>query len=239
METERYLTSDQLSSLLLLADKGSNGLIDYEEFAERLGGSGAVPRVPGGALPAPVMESLETTPEELQAVGARTCAVLERHGLQAERLPALLCLWGGDIDYRIMAGVIASLPLGLSKTEAVAQLEAYGSVAAFAAGLAELRSQGVWKSHCDWAASSIPGPALRSVLQHQVIEAESRTLEPADFIKALTDAGVAPGNVQPALWLAEKTGQGDVSVAEFLAAFGGSTGATKKKRGMLWRMMGR
>jgi len=196
--------------------------------------------VPGGALPQPVTESVEIPPEELQAVGARICAVLDRHGLAAERLPALLSLWGGDIDLRIMAAVMASLPLGLSRTEAVAQLEAYGSVAAFAGTLAELRNQGVWKSHLEWAASTIPGSSLRSVLSSQVIEAESRTLEPADFIKALTDAGVAPGNIQPALWLAEKTGQGDVRVAEFLAAFGGSSPAgTKKKRGMLWRMMGR
>merc|ERR1719326_1685145 len=50
MQTEKYLTSDQLSSLLLLTDKNSLGLLDYQEFAERFSG-GAVLRVPGGLLP--------------------------------------------------------------------------------------------------------------------------------------------------------------------------------------------
>eukprot|EP00930_Biecheleria_cincta_P059418 TRINITY_DN4515_c0_g2_i1.p1 TRINITY_DN4515_c0_g2~~TRINITY_DN4515_c0_g2_i1.p1 ORF type:complete len:980 (-),score=201.19 TRINITY_DN4515_c0_g2_i1:90-3029(-) len=241
METERYLTSDQLTALVLLADKTSSGLLDYEEFAERFttGASGGL-HVPGYALPSPASEAGNGSPEEIQTVTARTSAVLERLGLAAERLPALLALWGGGLDPWVAASILAALPLGLSRSEAVDQIQACGSVEGFAHRIAELRSHGAWRGHCDWAASNIPGAALRQVLQHQVIEAESRTLEPADFMQALASAGVAAGNVQPAMWLAEKTGQGDVRVAEFLSAFGGSAPAgTKKKRGMLWRMMGR
>ncbi|CAE8650137.1 unnamed protein product [Polarella glacialis] len=240
METERYLTSDQLNSLVLMADKNSSGLIDYEEFASRFISPGPL-RVPGGVTAAPAIDVGNPSPEEIQAVGARVATVLEAHRMPAESLPALLALWGGDLDLQTEAGLLASLPLGMSRLEAEAQLQATGSVSAFAARVSELRSLGVWKSHCEWAAANIPGLALRSVLQSQVIEAESRTLEPADFMQALAAAGVAQANLQPAMWLTQKTGQGDVRVAEFLASFGGNTpaGIKQKKRGMLWRMMGR
>jgi serine/threonine protein kinase len=54
MQTERYLTSDQLNSLLLLADKSPLGLIDYQEFAERFSaapGTVVALGVPGGLFP--------------------------------------------------------------------------------------------------------------------------------------------------------------------------------------------
>eukprot|EP00913_Durusdinium_trenchii_P020546 g19299.t1 len=66
METERYLTSDQLTSLVLMADKNSGGLVDYEEFAERFSGSLCPKSVPGGVLPAPAEEVADATAEEIQ-----------------------------------------------------------------------------------------------------------------------------------------------------------------------------
>lgn len=239
METERYLTSDQLTSLVLMADKNSGGLVDYEEFAERFSGSLCPKSVPGGVLPAPAEEVADATAEEIQVVCARTDSVMESHAFQADHLPALLSLWGEGLDIPTLAAVMASLPLGLSRREAVSILAACGSVEALAANMTQLRSQNVWKSHVEWAQGSIRGDALRQVLHHQVIEAESRTLEPGDFMEALQSAGVPPGNIQMAMWLAQKTSQGDVQVASFLESFSGSPQAAKKKRGLLWRMMGR
>ena len=221
-----------------MADKNSGGLVDYEEFAERFSGSLRPKTVPGGALPA-AGEVADATPEEVQVVCARTDSVMESHSFQADHLTALLGLWGEGLDIPTLAAVMASLPLGLSRREAVSILAAYGSVEALAANMAHLRSQNVWRSHVEWAQGSIRGDALRQVLHHQVIEAESRTLEPGDFMEALVSAGVAPGNIQMAIWLAQKTSQGDVQVASFLESFSGSPHAAKKKRGLLWRMMGR
>lgn len=245
MQTERYLTSDQLNSLVLLADKSPSGHVDYEEFAQRFGGSGALSansvRIPGGVLPPPgsMVAGPPLGEEEIGIVGSRTGAVLDRHGLPPERLPALLGLWGGELQLDQAAVLLAGLPLGLSRQEARAQLQAAATVSGFAARLLELRSQGVWRSRCEWAGTCIPGPALRSVLQRQVCEADSRTLEPAEFVRLLVDAGVSPSNAQPATWLAEKTSQGNIYVAEFLDNFGGPPPARKKKRGMLSRIMGR
>ncbi|CAE7248815.1 NEK1 [Symbiodinium sp. CCMP2456] len=236
METERYLTSDQLTSLILLADKNSGGLLDYEEFTERFGGSGGSLGVPGGALPPPAVEA-DASAEEISVVCARTAAVMESHGFQCDRLPSLLALWG-SLELPSLAAVIASLPLGLSRREAVALLS-HGSVEALVANMVQVQSQGIWRSHVEWAQGQIPGHALRQVLHHQVIEAESRTLEPGDFMEALANAGVPPNNIQMAMWLAQKTSQGDVQVASFLESFSGSPQAAKKKRGLLWRMMGR
>lgn len=242
METERYLTSDQLTSLLLMADKNSGGLVDYEEFAERFSRSnGSAPRSIPGVLPAPAeaAEGGDAPAEEIQAVSARTDAIMESHAFQADRLPALLGLWGTGLDIPTLAAVMASLPLGLSRREAVSLL-AVGSVEAVAANMRQLRSQGAWKGYVEWAQGSIPVHELRQVLKHQVIEAESRTLEPGDFMEALASAGVPTANIHTAMWLAPKTSQGDVQVASFLEAFSGSPQAsTKKKRGLLWRMMGR
>ena len=233
-----HMRSDQLTSLLLMADKSSGGLVDYEEFAERFNGSHTPKSVPGGVLPAPAAEAADASAEEIQAVSARTDAIMESHSFQADRLPALLGLWGG-LDAPTLAAVMASLPLGLSRREAVSLL-AMGSVEALAANMTQLRSQGAWKSYVEWAQGSIPVHELRQVLNHQVIEAESRTLEPGDFMEALASAGVPTGNIHTAMWLAQKTSQGDVQVASFLEAFSGSPlASTKKKRGLLWRMMGR
>ncbi|CAE7716464.1 Nek4 [Symbiodinium pilosum] len=237
METERYLTSDQLTSLILLADKNSGGLVDYEEFAERFGGSGGVLGAPGGALPCPAVEANNASADEIQVVCARTAAVMESHGLQPDRLPPLLALWG-HLELATLASVLASLPLGLSRREAVALLGA--GIEALAANMVQVQRENIWRNHLEWAQGQIPGQALRQVLQHQVIEAESRTLEPSDFMEALSSAGVPPGNIQMAIWLAQKTSQGDVQVASFLESFSGSPQASaKKKRGLLWRMMGR
>lgn len=244
MLSERYLTADQLSSLLLLADKSPSGLIDYQEFAERFGRQRAPLKAPGGTAvpraPSGQAQKGPSNPEEIRAVGARTAAVLERHGMAPQHLPSLLRLWGqGELPNDVSASLLASLPLGLSMQEAEEQLQASDSVSNFAAFLQELRINAVWKSKCEWAASNIPGPALRAVLQRQVIEAESRTLEPADFARALSDAGLPAAKTESVMWLAEKTAQGDVRIAEFLASFGGPAAQEKKKRGMLWRMMGR
>jgi len=76
-------------------------------------------------------------------------------------------------------------------------------------------------------------------MQRQVAEADSRTLDPAEFVRLLTEAGVNPGSAQPVMWLAEKTAQGDVCVAEFLENFGGPQPERKKKRGFLSRLMRR
>ena len=212
--------------------------MDYEEFAERFGGSGGSLAVPGGALPCPATEACDASAEEIQVICARTAAVMENHGFQPDRLPALLALWG-PLEPASLAAVIASLPLGLSRREAVALLSA-GNVEALAANMVQVQSQGIWRSHVEWAQGQIPGHALRQVLHHQVIEAESRTLEPSDFMDALSSAGVPPSNIQMAIWLAQKTSQGDVQVASFLESFSGSPQASaKKKRGLLWRMMGR
>lgn len=244
MQTERYLTSDQLNSLVLLADKSADGHVDYEEFAERFGGGGvAALQVPGRVLPA-ICQQLpgvaQATDEEIFAVASRTAHVLERQGLPPDRLPALVALWGGGLGNDVAAALLASLPIGLSRCEAIVQLQACGSTAAFAARLAELLVQGVWRAQCEWAAANVPGPAIRTVLQHQVIEAESRTLEPAEFERTLVEAGMQPGSAQAAVWLAEKTAQGDIRIAEFLSSFGGpQPTAEKKKRGMFWRIVGR
>lgn len=248
MQTERYLTSDQLSSLVLLADKNSLGLIDYQEFAERFSGAPAPLRVPGGAFPSTASawgaapSDAPVSPEELQAVGSRTAAAMERQGLAPDRLPALLALWGGALPADVAARLLALLPLGLSHQEATGLMQALGgNVGALAAHLDQLRSQGAWRGWCEWAASNVPGPALRAVLQRQVIEAECRTLDPAEFVRNLTDAGVKAPNTGPALWLAEKTEQGDVCVAEFLTSFGGAAAEEqkKKKRGLRYRFWGR
>jgi len=245
MQTERYLTSDQLSSLVLLADKSSNGLVDYQEFADRFDVDGAkfgVLRVPGGVMPplpgmvAPSAGVAPVSDEEIRAVGSRTGAVLARQDLAPQRLPALIALWGGDVHLDDLAKILAHLPMGLSQREALAQLQAAGSLAAFVARLTDLRSEGAWAKLCEWAAATISGPSLRAVLQRQVIEAESRTLDPSEFLRALVDAGVKPPSAGPALWLAEKTEQGDICVAEFLTSFGGPPPAErKKKRGLLDR----
>jgi len=255
MQTERYLTADQLNSLVLLTDKSSDGHVDFVEFSERFGGGPrSALRVPGGALPAWATTpstpgggaaAVPATEDEVRVVGARTASVLERQGVAAECVPAMLALWSGgspdELAPAVAAALLAAQPLGLSRGEAEGLLlAAGGSAAAVAALLTELRAQGVWKARCDWAASCVPGQALRTVLQRQVADAESRSLEPAEFARALADAGVAPGNVQPVMWLAEKSAQGDVRVAEFLALFGGAAPATaKKKRGMWSRFMGR
>lgn len=86
MQTERYLTSDQLSSLLLLADKNAFGLLDYQEFAERFAGMGTPALVMvGGVLPSATAawsaaSAMPASEEELRAVGSRTAAVMERQG---------------------------------------------------------------------------------------------------------------------------------------------------------------
>eukprot|EP00747_Dinoflagellata_sp_TGD_P105389 gnl/TRDRNA2_/TRDRNA2_169530_c0_seq1.p1 gnl/TRDRNA2_/TRDRNA2_169530_c0~~gnl/TRDRNA2_/TRDRNA2_169530_c0_seq1.p1 ORF type:complete len:646 (-),score=121.24 gnl/TRDRNA2_/TRDRNA2_169530_c0_seq1:193-2010(-) len=245
MKTERYLTSDQLNSLLLLVDKSPSGLLDYQEFAERFSGAGAVPlRVPGGVppMPAPVPAGAPVSDEELRISLARLGNGLETRSLSAERLPALLRLWGSDLRIDIAAHLLASLPLGLSRREAAAIMQATGSIDGLAATLLQIRSQGVWKERCAWAATNIPGLKLRDVLQKQVVQAESVTLDSAEFAQLLRHAGVAEANLWPAMWLAEKTAQGDIRVAEFLANYGGPPPAEsqlKKKRGLLQRMLGR
>lgn len=244
MQTERYLTSDQLNSVLLLADKNSSGLLDFREFAERFGGEGAGGtsglRAPGGWLPEGLSALTELPPEEeLRAVGSRTSAVLDRHALAPERLTALMALWGSEaVEPTVLARLLASLPLGLSQQEALAQLTAVGgSMAALPAWLAELRVQGHWARWCDWAAANIPGQKLREVLHRQVMEAECRTLEPREFVRTMVEAGATPPNSETALWLAEKTADGDIYVAEFLTNFAPTE--KKKKRGMFYRFMGR
>lgn len=249
MSTERYLTSDQLSSLVLLADKNSLGLIDYQDFAERFSGAAPAPlQVPGGALPATASawsaaaSDAVPSPEEIQAVGSRTAAAMERQGFSPERLPALLALWAGALPSDVAAKLLASLPLGLSHQEASGLMQALGgNVSALAAHLEQLRSQGIWRSWCEWAAGNIPGPSLRAVLQRQVVEAECRTLDPSEFVRNLTDAGVKAESTPVALWLAEKTEQGDICVAEFLTNFGGAPAEEqkKKKRGLRYRFWGR
>lgn len=247
MQTERYLTSDQLNSLVLIADKNPSGHVDYEEFAERFSttspsfASDGV-RVPGGVLPpqGSIVPGPTPSEEEIAIVCSRTSSVLERHGLPPERLPALLALWGGDLHLGQAAVLLAGLPIGMSRQETFAQLQAVGTVSAFAARLIEVRSQGTWRNNCDWAGANVPGPALRNVLQRQICEADSRTLEPAEFVRLLVEAGVAPNNAQHATWLAEKTPQGSIFVAEFLDNFGGPPPANKKKkRGIFSRIMGR
>jgi Ca2+-binding EF-hand superfamily protein len=240
MQTERYLTSDQLSSLSLLTDKSPQGLIDYQEFAERFGGGVPGMGVPGGKLPSSVSAwsatQAPTSDDEIRAVGSRTAVVMERQGLTIERLPALVLLWGGAIAANDMAKVLAILPLGLSFHEASSLVQfAGGSLPNLAAQLGNLRSQGVWSQWCQWAAQNIPGPSLQAVLKQQVVEAECRTLDPQEFVRNLTDAGVKASDTGLALWLTEKTAQGDVCVAEFLACFGGSGSGSeqkKKKRGL-------
>jgi len=245
MQSERYLTSDQLNSLILLADKNASGLIDFEEFANRLSGAAPVPgpfAPPGGAASAPggpVQGAPPPAEEEVRAVGSRCAAVLERHGLAPERLSPLLALFGGDLPADVAAAHLAVLPIGMSRLEAMAQLQTLGSVNGFAAQLAELNAQSVWRTYCEWASTAISGPKLRDVLKDQLIEAEIRTLDPSEFSQALTDAGVAAANIPQAMWLAEKTAQGDVCVSEFLANFGGPPPAGKKKRGLFDRIMGR
>ncbi|CAK0874338.1 unnamed protein product, partial [Prorocentrum cordatum] len=112
MQTERYLTSDQLNSLVLLADKSADGHVDYEEFAERFGGGGvAALQVPGRVLPSicqPLPGVAQPTDEEVYAVASRTAHVLERHGLPPDRLPALVALWGGGLGTRQRSGRGAS-----------------------------------------------------------------------------------------------------------------------------------
>lgn len=247
MQTERYLTSDQLSSLLLLTEKSSLGLLDYQEFAERFAGIPAVLRVPGGVLPSATAawsahSAVPASPEETKAVGSRTAAVMERQGFAPERLPALLALWGDAPTWDVIARLLALLPLGLSHQEANGLMQAAGgSVSVLVAQFCELRTQGIWRGWCEWAVSNIPGPALRAVLQQQVIEAECRTLDPTEFLRNLTDAGVKGPNSAQALWLAEKTEQGDICVAEYLTNFasGAAEQQTKKKRGLRYRFWGR
>jgi len=250
MQTERYLTADQLSSLLLMADKNSLGLLDYQEFAERFAAPGVALRIPGGMLPsaAPAWSATSSVPpsdEEFRAVGSRTAAVMERQGFSPERLPALLGLWGGAPPPEVIATLLATLPLGLSHQESSGLMQAAGgNLGTLVAHLCDHRSQGSWRSWCEWAAGNIHGPALRAVLQRQVIEAECRTLDPAEFIRTLTDAGVQGHSTAPALWLAEKTAQGDICVAEFLTNFGGTAASAaeeqkKKKRGLRYRFWGR
>jgi len=242
MATERYLTSDQLNSLILICDKSASGYVDYEDFAQRFGDDGTSalpPRVPGGLLPATTTLSVGTvaaSEEEVAVVASRVAAVLERHGLAPERIPALLALWGENLSNDEAAALLATVPLGLSREEACAQLRATGTVSAFAARLVELRGQGLWGARCEWVAARVPGPALRTVLQRQVCEADSRTLEPAEFMRLLLDAGVAAENAQPAMWLAEKTAQGNIYVAEFLELCSGPLPERKKKRGLLSRI---
>lgn len=248
MQTERYLTSDQLSSLLLLADKNSLGLLDYQEFAERFSGVPPVLRVPGGVPPSATAgwsaasTAMPATEEELKAVGCRTVAAMERQGFAPERLPALLALWGCSPP-DVVARLLALLPLGLSHNEASSLIQAAGgNIMTLVAQLCELRNQGLWRQWCEWAAGNIPGPALRAVLQRQVIEAECRTLDPAEFIRNLVDSGVQAPSCGPALWLAEKTEQGDICVAEYLTNFGGNATedlAKKKKKGLRYRFWGR
>jgi len=229
MRTERYLTSEQLNSLVLLADKTADGHVDFVEFASRFGG-GAPPgeplRVPGvSELPIPPPMDLPDG-ASIGIIGARTADVLERQGFAAELLPALLALWsGGDLSAiadAAAARLLATLPLGMSLPEAMALLSIDGGVASLALWFRDLQAQKVWKAQTDWAAANIPGQALRNVLRSQVADAESRSLEPAEFERALLDAGVAPGNVPMAMLLAVKGFEGDVRVAEFLAAFGGA-----------------
>lgn len=77
-----------------MADKNSGGLVDYEEFAERFSGSsGSVPRSIPGVLPAPAEAAEGGDAPEIQAVSARTDAIMDSHAFQADRLPALLGLW--------------------------------------------------------------------------------------------------------------------------------------------------
>lgn len=123
METERYLTSDQLTSLVLLAEKSSGGLLDVEELSERFERSGR----PIQCVAPPAVEPAEAAVEELQVVAARLGAVLESHHL--ERLEPLLKLWG-DLELPKLAAVLALLPLGLSRREAMALLTAHGSIEA-------------------------------------------------------------------------------------------------------------
>eukprot|EP00928_Gymnodinium_smaydae_P001714 TRINITY_DN10616_c0_g2_i2.p1 TRINITY_DN10616_c0_g2~~TRINITY_DN10616_c0_g2_i2.p1 ORF type:complete len:803 (-),score=179.34 TRINITY_DN10616_c0_g2_i2:169-2577(-) len=255
MQRERYLTSDQLNSLLLLADKSAGGLIDFKEFADRFRAfrSGATDapasgplEAPGGAPTAPhggpvqlPLPEFAPSDIEIRAVGSRAGAVLDRVGLAPERLPGLVALWGGSVPPELAAALLASLPLGLSRQEVAAQLQAVGgSVDAWAVRLAELRAQGTWRDHCEWASTRIPGPQLRSALGRQVIEAEIRTLDPSEFGRVLAEVGVVPTDLERAMWLAEKTARGDVCVAEFLANFGGPPPAGKK-RGLFQRIMGR
>lgn len=247
MQTERYLTSDQLSSLLLMVDKNSLGLVDYQEFAERFATPGAVIQVPGGVLPSVAAAwsagaTAPVTDEEIRAVSSRTSAVMERQGFAAERLPALLALWGGACPPDVVARILALLPLGLSHQEAYGLMQASGgNLGALANSLAEHRNQGSWRGWCEWAVGNIPGPALRAVLQQQVIEAECRTLDPAEFVRNLSAAGVQAPCTGPALWLAEKTEQGDICVAEFLSNFcvNAAPEQNKKKRGLRYRFWGR
>merc|ERR1711971_689896 len=227
--------SDQLSSLLLLTDKNPQGLIDYHEFAERFGGGVPILGVPGGLLPSSVSAWCATLPpaseDEIRAVGSRTVVVMDRQGLALERLPALVLLWGNAVVANDMAKVLAVLPLGLSFHEANSLVQSCGgSLPSLAAQLGIIRSQGVWIQWCQWAAQSIPGASLQAVLKQQVVEAECRTLDPQEFVRTLTDAGVKASDTTLALWLAEKTAQGDVCIAEFLACFGGSGPGEQKKK---------
>jgi len=248
MQTERYLTADQLNSLVLLTDKSSDGHIDFQEFTERFGapaGTRAPLRVPGGSLPHfPIMlPEAPCSEEEVTVVAARTASILEKQGFAAERVPSLLALWSFLIlENTAAAALLAQLPLSLSRREAEALLLAAGSILAIGPLLLECQKQGIWKARCAWAASNINGPALRTILQRQVAEMESRSLEPGDFARVLQEAGVAPAHLQPAMWLAEKSSQGEIRLHEYLANFGGGAPASpeaKKKRGMWSRFMGR
>jgi len=241
MQSERYLTSDQLNSLLLLTDKNANGHLDYEEFAERFSGGGGALRIPGGVLPSLAAPSSAAAPSagDCRIVASRTGAVLERSAFAAARLPALLALWGTSLQPDMAAMLLAQLPLGLSQPEAAALLQVAGGVDTLAAFVSELNAQGVWKSQCEWAATVIPGAKLRDILQSQVLEAETRTLDPAEFRNLLASTGMKGPDTAAAMWLAEKKPQGAICVAEFLANFGGPPPASKKKRGLFQRIWGR
>lgn len=245
MLSEKYLSSDRLTSLLLLADKTHEGLVDYQEFAERLGSDGSTFGIvfPGGILP-PIQPAMglaaAPTAEELNAVGSRVGALLERQGFPPERLSALLALWGpAALQDEVAASLLASLPLGVSTEEAACQVASMGGVEGFAANLANLQAQGMWARFAEWGMANIPGQALRSVLERQLNDAESRTLDREEFTRAILDAGSTPANAQIAVWLAEKTAQGDVRVAEFLERFGGARPVEKKKKSRFFRLFGR
>jgi len=246
-KTEKYLTADQLNSLLLLADKSPGGLVDYEEFAQRFSGSPAVLQASRGLLLGlgTVPAARQISMEEVLAVASRTGAVLDRFRLAPERLPALLALWGGNsLAPGWLALSLASLPLGLSAQEAMDQLQMLGSVEMFASKISQLKAQGDWRGRQDWAACAVPGDSLRNVLRHQVIEAECRALEINDFARLLMSAGVRETDINQVIWLAEKTTQGAVCVAEFLENFAGaelspSSVDKKKRRGMLSRIIRR
>jgi len=245
MQSEGYLTGDQLNCLVLMADKSANGQVDFQEFADRFAGDGKEGplRLPGGLLP-PVGASampVSLPPEEdIIVVASRVAAVLDRHDFLPGCLPQLLGLWGGDLDKAMAATLLVLLPLGMSKVEVAIQLEAAGSLEHFVDKLKQVHDDGVWRGQCEWASSNIPGDTLRGVLQRQVIEAETRTVDPTEFVQALTGAGVTAPNIQRAMCLAEKTAQGDIHVASFLTNFGGPPPpAQKKKRGMLNWMLRR